>query len=47
MLNYKTVMIADATATYSDVAHNAALAAFYNVFGDVQTADEVRAFLRA
>jgi ureidoacrylate peracid hydrolase len=46
MLNYKTIMIADATATYSDVAHNAALAAFYNVFGDVQTADEVRAFLR-
>jgi ureidoacrylate peracid hydrolase len=47
MLNYKSVMVSDATATYSDAAHNGALAAFYNVFGDVQTVDEVIASLAA
>lgn len=46
MLNYKTIMVADANATYSDNAHLAALCAFYNVFGDVQTADELLSFLR-
>jgi ureidoacrylate peracid hydrolase len=45
MLNYKTVMVADANATYTDVAHGAALSAFYNVFGDVQTVDEVINFM--
>ena len=47
MLNYKVTMVADANATYSDAAHNAALAAFYNVFGDVQTVDEVIGYLGA
>lgn len=33
-------MVADALATYSDAEHNAALATFYSIFGDVQTVDE-------
>jgi ureidoacrylate peracid hydrolase len=45
MLNYKTIMVADANATYTDSAHGAALNAFYNVFGDVQTVDEVMTFM--
>lgn len=47
MFNYKTIMAADANATYSDEQHNAALAAFYNVFGDVLTVDGVIDALRA
>jgi ureidoacrylate peracid hydrolase len=47
MFNYKVIMAADANATYSDAQHNAALAAFYNVFGDVLTVDQVIAALRA
>jgi ureidoacrylate peracid hydrolase len=47
MLNYKTIMVADACATYTDIAHGAALTAFYNVFGDVQTVDEVIASMSA
>ncbi|MDB5593637.1 MAG: hypothetical protein JWM36_598 [Hyphomicrobiales bacterium] len=45
MLNYKVVMVADALATYTDAEHNAALAAFYAIFGDVQTVDETLASL--
>jgi ureidoacrylate peracid hydrolase len=45
MLNYKTIMVSDANATYSDATHAAALCAFYNVFGDVQTTDEVLNFI--
>jgi ureidoacrylate peracid hydrolase len=41
MMNFKVVMVADALATYTDAEHNAALAAFYAMFGDVQTVDEV------
>jgi ureidoacrylate peracid hydrolase len=41
MLNYKTLMIADANATSSDELHNASLNAFHMNFGDVQTVDEV------
>ncbi len=41
MLNFKTIMVADATAADSDEEHNAALSAFYGQFGDVQTVDEV------
>ena len=41
MLNFKVVMVADALATYTDAEHNAALSAFYGMFGDVQTVDEV------
>jgi ureidoacrylate peracid hydrolase len=41
MLNFKTVMVADALATYSDEEHNATLSVFYGMFGDVQTVEEV------
>jgi ureidoacrylate peracid hydrolase len=40
MLNYKTLMIADACATESDELHNNSLNAFHQNFGDVQTVDE-------
>lgn len=45
MLNYRSIMVSDANATYSDAAHLASLMAFYRVFGDVQTVDEVLAFM--
>jgi ureidoacrylate peracid hydrolase len=41
MLNFKTIMIADALATYSDEEHNASLSSFYSIFGDVQRVSEV------
>jgi ureidoacrylate peracid hydrolase len=41
MLNFKTIMVADALAANSDEEHNASLSAFYGQFGDVQTVDEV------
>ena len=40
MLNFKTIMLIDATATFSDEAHNAALSSFLSFFGDVMTVDE-------
>ncbi len=45
MLNYRTIMVSDANATYTDAGHLSSLMAFYNVFGDVQTVDEVLAFI--
>jgi nicotinamidase-related amidase len=45
MLNFKVTMVADALATYTDAEHNASLAAFYSIFGDVQTVDEAVAAL--
>lgn len=45
MLNFKVTMVADALATYSDAEHNASLATFYSIFGDVQTIDEAIAAL--
>ena len=47
MLNFKTIMLSDANATWTDEEHNATLATFYAIFGDVQTADECLAFLGA
>lgn len=41
MLNYKTVMISDGNAAVTDEEHNASLAAFYSVFGDVMTTELV------
>jgi ureidoacrylate peracid hydrolase len=41
MLNFKTIMVADALAATSDDEHNASLSAFYGQFGDVQTVEEV------
>ncbi len=40
MLNFRTVMVSDALAAYSDAEHAASLMNFYTVFGDVQTIDE-------
>jgi ureidoacrylate peracid hydrolase len=40
MLNFKTVMVSDACATYTDAEHAATLTSFYSIFGDVQTVDE-------
>jgi len=45
MLNFKTIMVADALATWTDEEHAAALTNFYSIFGDVQTVDEVIGFM--
>jgi len=47
MLNYRTLVVADANATTSDEAHNASLNALFNRFADVFTTDEVIAMLQA
>jgi ureidoacrylate peracid hydrolase len=39
MMNYKTIMVTDGNATTTDEAHNAALVAFYSMFGDVMSTD--------
>ncbi|BDG73931.1 isochorismatase family protein [Roseomonas fluvialis] len=41
MTNFRTVMVADCNAANSDAEHNASLANFWNIFGDVMTADHV------
>ena len=38
-------MVPDTLATYTDEEHAATLNAFYSIFGDVQTVDEVIASL--
>lgn len=45
MLNFKVIMVPDVLATWTDAEHNATLATFYAMFGDVQTSDEVLASL--
>ncbi|MFN3891209.1 MAG: isochorismatase family protein [Beijerinckiaceae bacterium] len=45
MLNFRTVMVSDALAAYSDAEHAASLMNFYAAFGDVQTIDETIASL--
>jgi len=47
MLNYKVVMISDASATYTDDMHSNCLQFFYLVYGDVLTTDEAIAGLAA
>ena len=47
MLNYKVVMISDASATYTDDMHGNCLQFFYLVYGDVLTVDEGIAGLAA
>ncbi|MDB5415181.1 MAG: hypothetical protein JWR10_3516 [Rubritepida sp.] len=47
MLNFRTIMVADANAAMSDAEHNASLTSFYLYFGDVQTVAEVEAALGA
>ncbi|MEW2412414.1 cysteine hydrolase [Streptomyces sp. NPDC046866] len=44
-LGYRTVLVADASATRSDAAHNAALTTVYRSFGDVRTTSDVAALL--
>jgi ureidoacrylate peracid hydrolase len=39
MMNYKTIMVSDGTATRTDEEHNASLIAIYNIFGDVMDTD--------
>ncbi len=39
MLNFKTVMITDGNAAVTDDDHNAALTAFYLIFGDIMSTD--------
>jgi ureidoacrylate peracid hydrolase len=41
MMNYKTIFVADGTATYNDDEHNATLGIMLAMFADVMTADEV------
>lgn len=47
MLDFRAVMVADCNAANSDAEHNASLAAFWNIFGDVMTTDHVIERLRA
>jgi ureidoacrylate peracid hydrolase len=47
MLDFRTVMVADCNAANSDAEHNASLASFWNIFGDVMTTDHVIDRLRA
>ena len=41
MLNFRTVMVSDGNAALSGAEHDAALTAFYNVFGDVMDTDMI------
>lgn len=45
MMGYRTVMVHDGLATFTDEQHNASLATFYSLFGDVQSTDEAIGFL--
>jgi len=46
MTNFRTVMVSDGNAALSQAEHDAALTAFYNVFGDVMDTDMIVAALR-
>jgi ureidoacrylate peracid hydrolase len=45
MLNYKTIVVADANAAHSDEEHNASLTNILRIFGDVLSTDETIAHL--
>src|SRR5262245_17328023 len=47
MLNFKVIMISDASATETDDMHSMSLQFFYRVYGDVLTVDEAIAGLVA
>jgi ureidoacrylate peracid hydrolase len=47
MLNFKTIMVSDGNAARTDAEHNATLASFYSVFGDVMDTDFVIRCLEA
>ena len=46
MLDFRTIMVADCNAANSDAEHNASLAAFWNIFGDVMTSEHIIERLR-
>ena len=41
MRGFRTLMVSDANASFSDAEHQAALTTFITFFGDVQSTDEV------
>lgn len=43
MLNFRTVMVSDGNAAMNDAEHAASLTAFYLIFGDVMTVDQLAA----
>jgi len=45
MLNFRTIMVSDGNAASTQAEHDASLAAFYNVFGDVMDTDMIVAAL--
>jgi ureidoacrylate peracid hydrolase len=47
MRNFRTIMVTDGNAAFTDEQHNASLAAFYLKFGDILSTDEVIAALAA
>ena len=47
MLNFKTIMVSDSNAARTDAEHNATLASFYSVFGDVMDTDHLIRCLEA
>jgi len=47
MLNFKTIMVSDGNAALTDKEHNAALIAFYSIFGDVMDTDHLIGCLTA
>ena len=46
MLNFRTIMVSDGNAAASRAEHDAALANFYNIFGDVQDSAMILEALR-
>jgi ureidoacrylate peracid hydrolase len=45
MTNFRTIMVSDGNAAMSQAEHEASLAAFYNIFGDVMDTDMLVAAL--
>lgn len=45
MLNFRTIMVSDGNAALTQAEHEASLAAFYNIFGDVMDTDMIVAAL--
>ena len=46
MTNFRTIMVSDGIAANSQEEHDASLAAFYNIFGDVMDTDMIIAELQ-
>jgi ureidoacrylate peracid hydrolase len=45
MTNFRAIMVSDGNAANTQAEHDASLAAFYNVFGDVMDTDMIIAGL--